>query len=423
MRNESRLGYVDSLRVWAIAFVFIAHTAEVFNPWDSWHIVNGTRSRVLGELAVIAAPWAMPLLMLLAGVSAWFSLQHRDNQEYVRDRVGRLLLPLIIGTLVLVPPQVYLERRLSGAFRGSLLAFYPHFFDGIYPNGNLSWHHLWFLAHLFIYALVTLPLFRYLQHDRGTRALRWLARVAASPGGVLWLSVPLIAERNALWGLFPERHMLTSDWSNHALLLVAYIYGFLLAATPWLGRAIDAQWPRMFIVAVGGTAALMVGSWRGLLPGALPPPYSFMYLGFWTLYSICAWAWMVTLLGLGRQLMNRESPMVRYGRRTGYAVYLVHQPIIVAIAYLIVQTSLTVGEKFALLFVTSAPATILCAELLIRAPFMRGLAVASASQTKSRAFGAHRHARRATGHGLDVDAVDMVAARRRVVVSESGRHQ
>src|SRR5581483_2098283 len=129
MRNESRLGSVDSRRVWAIAFVFIAPTAEVFNPWDSWHIVNGTRSRVLGELAVIAAPWAMPLLMLLAGVSAWFSLQHRDNQEYVRDRVGRLLLPLIIGTLVLVPPQVYLERRLSGAFGGSLLAFYPHFFD------------------------------------------------------------------------------------------------------------------------------------------------------------------------------------------------------------------------------------------------------------------------------------------------------
>jgi len=75
-----------------------------------------------------------------------------------------LLVPLCIGIVLLVPPQVYAERRLRGQFQGSFLAFFPHFFEGVYPHGNFSWHHLWFLGHLFLYSLLALPLFRYWQH-------------------------------------------------------------------------------------------------------------------------------------------------------------------------------------------------------------------------------------------------------------------
>ena len=132
---------------------------------------------------------------------------------------------------------------MRGAVRRIVRGVLPHFFEGIYPTGNLSWHHLWFLAHLYGYSILALPLFRYLQHARGSRALRvGGARERRSRAGLLWLALPLVVERSLLWGLFPERHVLTSDWSNHALLFVAYVYGFVLAGTPWLGTVIDAQW-------------------------------------------------------------------------------------------------------------------------------------------------------------------------------------
>jgi peptidoglycan/LPS O-acetylase OafA/YrhL len=364
--GDARLRYVDAVRVWAVALVFVVHVAEVFNPWDEWHITNGQRSRAAGEVALFAAPWVMPIIMLLAGVSAWYSLQRRGNGEYVRERVVRVLFPLIIGTLTLVPPQVYLERRLRGQFQGSFIEFYPHFFQGIYPNGNLSWHHLWFLAHLFLYSLIALPLFRGWLRRGGGRTMRWAARVSGAPGGILWLAIPLILERNLLWGLFPERHMLASDWSNHALLFVAYVYGFVLAGTPWLGRAIDAQWPRALATALIGTVGLSIGAWVGIVPTRIPPPYSLEYLAFWTLYALGAWAWMVAILGMARRWLDGDSAVVRYGRRTGYTVYIVHQPIIVAVAYLVVQTSASVAWKFATIFVISGVATFLSAELLTR---------------------------------------------------------
>jgi len=368
-----RLYYVDAIRILAIGLVLLAHVAEVFNPWDEWHIVNIDRSRLSGEIAVFVAPWVMPLVMLLAGVSAWYSLQRRGNATYVRERVVRLLVPLVVGTLLFVPPQVYLERRLRGEFNGSFIAFYPHFFHGIYPRGNLSWHHLWFLAHLFAYSVIALPLFRYLQRQGGNRAMRWAARVCGARGGILWLAAPLILERNALWGLFPERHMLTSDWSNHALLFVAYVYGFILAGSPWLGREIDAQWRHALVVGAIGGASIGAAAWYGLLPWRLPAPYSLKYLAFWTLYAGCAWAWMVGVLGAARRFVTRESAVVRYGRRVGYGLYIVHQPIVVAIAFVVVEWNLPTSVKFVAVLVASLTGTVLCAELFSRIPVARRL--------------------------------------------------
>ncbi|HET7188272.1 MAG TPA: acyltransferase, partial [Gemmatimonadaceae bacterium] len=279
--RDRRLLYVDSMRVYGVLLVLVIHVAEVFNPWDEWHISNAQRSGIVGEVVVLMAPWIMPLMMLLAGVSTWYSLRRRGNGHYLRERTVRVFLPLVVGTLLLVPPQVYLERRMRGQFAGSFVEFYPHFFVGVYPTGNLSWHHLWFLAHLYGYSILALPLFRYLQHARGSRALRTAARVSAGPAGLLWLALPLVVERSLLWGLFPERHVLTSDWSNHALLFVAYVYGFVLAGTPWLGTVIDAQWSRALVAATIGSVAIMTGAWVGLLPARLPPPYSLAYLAFW----------------------------------------------------------------------------------------------------------------------------------------------
>ena len=379
--DGDRLYYVDAIRTVAIALVLLAHVAEVFNPWDEWHITNPVRSRVAGEIAVFVAPWVMPIVMLLAGVSAWYSLRRRDNTTYIRERALRLLVPLVVGTLVFVPPQVYLERRLNGQFTGSFIAFYPHFFQGVYPQGNLSWHHLWFLAHLFIYSVLALPLFRYLQREGGQHAMRWAARVCAAPGGILWLAVPLIVERSALWGLFPERHMLTSDWSNHALLFVAYIYGFVLAGTPWLGSVIDAQWRQALVVGAIGTAFLGAGAWYGIVPWRLPPPYSLRYLAFWTLYAVCAWAWMVGVLGAGRRWVSRDGPVLSYGRRVAYALYIVHQPIIVGIAFVVVQWHLPVAMKFFVVLIGSTVGTALCVEVISRTPGVRALLGLSAPST------------------------------------------
>lgn len=366
-----RLAYVDALRVLALAGVFVVHVAQVFNPADDWHIQNPERAPWAGALAALMAPWIMPLFFVVAGIATWHSLETRDNRQFLRERTARLLLPLVVGTLLFVPPQVYLERRLHGEFAGSFLQFLPHFFQGIYPAGNLSWHHLWFLAHLFAYSVVLLPLFRYWQGARGRPAMRRLARFARTRAGLLALALPLILERQLLWGLFPERHMLTADWSNHALLLVAFAYGFVLAGTPSLAASIDRYWREMAAVGAVISILLMAAVWGGIVPFRLPPPYAPRYLAFWTLYAIDAWAWIVALIGAARRWLRVDNPAVRIGRRYGLAWYVLHQPIIIALAYEIVPWKLGVFPKFALLFAGSLTLTGLAGLAAERVPGLR----------------------------------------------------
>ena len=76
------------------------------------------------------------------------------------ERCRCLLAPLLFAVLVIVHLQTYLERLRENPFNGTYLDFYPHLFDGVYPQGNFNWNHLWFLRYLFIFSLAALPLLR-----------------------------------------------------------------------------------------------------------------------------------------------------------------------------------------------------------------------------------------------------------------------
>src|SRR5688500_7202306 len=233
-----------------MAAVFVIHVSFVFVPWAPWHIQSRDRSAALGQVLLALAPWVMPLFMLLAGESAYYSLRKRGRRSFVMERVRHLLVPLLIGILVLVPPQVYLERRLSGAFGGSLVAFYPHFFEGVYPRGNLAWHHLWFLGYLFVFGLAGLPLFHWLDGARGRAWLASAASRAARSGGPLMIALPVVASRLVLSETIALLGGTAADWHNRTLLPGAFVAGYLFAT--------DGRFPRAAI-----------GRWRGQLAVAL----------------------------------------------------------------------------------------------------------------------------------------------------------
>ncbi|NUQ20381.1 MAG: acyltransferase family protein, partial [Gemmatimonadaceae bacterium] len=377
MRRSSRATErdlsLDWIRVLVILAVVAVHVCEVFNPWDDWHVSSPQRNRFAGELVVFFAPWIMPLLMLVAGTSTWYALERRSIRRFVADRFTRVLVPLVAGTLLLSPPQVWMERRFRGQFSGSLLDFYPHFFDGIYPRGNFSWHHLWFLAHLFLYSLIALPLIRYWRTPRGRERLHRLALWCGGPFGLLWLAAPLVLERHLLWWLLPARGALTADWANHAILAVAYVYGYMIAAEPALARLVDEQWQHAALVAGLMAAALWAAAWRGFLPGGLPEPYSAGYLAIWSLYGAGAWAWMVAALGASRRWLRRDTAFLEFSRPRSYVWYLVHQPVVIAAAVLVIPSRVPAWSRFPAIALIAAAGTLGSAELIRRSTIGRRL--------------------------------------------------
>ena len=370
---RARSPEIELLRVVALVAVFAAHAAQPFNPWDVWHVQSPEPSKWLGELVLFFAPWVMPLFVLLAGESVWYSLGKRSTQEYLDERVTRLVIPLAAGVLLVVPPQVYFDRRQHRLFDGSFIEFYPRFFDGVYPRGNFTWSHLWFLGILAALALITLPLFQWLRGNAGRRAMSRVATVCEKPGLILLLAFPMIAARASLWAIFPHARPITTDWSNRTTLLAVFVCGYLLAGERRLMTAVDRQWKLALGVAVAFSAGMFAWAWPGDFTKRFPVPFTRAYVLVWSTYALGGWAWCVALLGAARSVCWGSSRYVERARDLQNPFYILHQTLIVALAFYLIPLVPGPIEAYLVLFPIAFIITLALAVLGTRSVLTRRL--------------------------------------------------
>ena len=93
--------------------MIVYHSARIFDPFV-YYVKSPQTSEALAPLILLGAIWAMPLFFFVAGFALWHSLESRGPGQYVRERAKRLLLPLTIGLLTLVPFQIYISRLANG---------------------------------------------------------------------------------------------------------------------------------------------------------------------------------------------------------------------------------------------------------------------------------------------------------------------
>jgi peptidoglycan/LPS O-acetylase OafA/YrhL len=359
---------IDWLRVLAVGLLVVFHCTRPFDS-EPWHARNDESSLALERGADFLRFWRMPLLFLVSGFGTYLALGFRSGARYARDRFLRLFVPLVVGMAVVVPPQVYVERispwmpdRQSPIdFVGSYLEFYPHAFQGIYPRGNLSWHHLWFLAYLFVFSLAALPLFLWLRGPAGRPTLDGAGAFLARGRAIFLLGVPLALVEIALRAHWPTTHALYNDWGNFIHSFVLFLYGYLLAAYPGFRAALERNRLPALLLS-GSTAAVLLARvpLRDLFGGAWLPGY----LARQTLAAFNEWFWILAVLGYGLAWLERPSPVLRYATEIVYPFYIWHQTVIVVLAYFILRWPAGVPVKFVALTGASLAVTLLMCELV-----------------------------------------------------------
>ena len=120
--KAGRLYYMDWLRVIAFSILIAFHSAEVFAEWN-WWISNRERSDTISYILIFFKQWRMPLLFIISGAAVYLTLRRRHPAKFINDRIMRLLVPLIAGMLVVIPPQIYFIKKLDG-YTGSFGEFY-----------------------------------------------------------------------------------------------------------------------------------------------------------------------------------------------------------------------------------------------------------------------------------------------------------
>jgi glucans biosynthesis protein C len=283
----------------------------------------------------------MSLFMLLAGATARFALERRTPKQHLRERLLQLGLPLVVLELTYAIPAIYLGQVLTGEFKGPLWAFYLRLLDG-----EIYLFHLWFLFYLLIYAVLCLPLFRFLQGNAGRGLLARLAALCQKPGGLYLLALPLLAVQLALYGVSPQtlELALRNDWTRFLSLWVVFILGFVLVSDAGFQTAIARQWRLAGTVALGSWAILAAIAWPpGYNPYRdLPTDYSWGYVAFWTLFVVSSWSWLLAWLGIGQRYLNVNHPILKRASAASLPLHLLHPLVLFPSILLVARLQLSV---------------------------------------------------------------------------------
>jgi glucan biosynthesis protein C len=361
---STRRSDLDWLRVLAFLVVFVFHASSFFHTMD-WHVKNARQYAALITWVFLFGSWGMPLLFVVAAAGTFYALGTRGPLAFLKERVLRLLVPLVVAVFTHAAFQVYLDRLSHGRFTGSFWDFYPHYFEGVYTNssapGNFAYHgmHLWFLLVLFLFSAIFLPLLAWLRSAGGQRVYTALGAALSVPGAIYLLALPLVGVM-----LLPEDgsflRMRLGGWN-----LLGYgqffLYGFVVATHTGTRRRIEGgRWVALAagLVTAGGMSALLLGLIAA--PGGLGPRLVD------SLYALSGWLWVLACLGFASRHLTRATPLLRYANEAVMPFYVLHQSVLLAVGYVVVGWPISDLLKFLVIAVTSFALVMLAYEYVIR---------------------------------------------------------
>lgn len=354
-----RLRFLDALRLGALGLLMLYHVGMYYVTWP-WHIKSPWVSTALEPWMNLINPWRMSLLFLISG--AVTTLLVRSDTPWLRARMRRLGLPLLVGVLLIVPPQSYWQVQQQMGYAGDYLDFMRLYLSGskafcqaasdclILP----TWNHLWFLPYLMAY---TLCLWVSLRVAPGwpDRCGAWLAqRLSAWSLLVLpWLILSL--GRAALRPWFDVTHALVNDPLAHVQYAPAFLIGALWARTPgvWSALAQLRHAALLIVLVTWGLRLMSLG---------LPAPL------LSSLYAAQQWAGVVAAIGYAWVHCAQSNKWLSWLVERIFAVYVLHQTLIMALAVALRPLALTPIAEGLVLVAGTVGAALLIAAVCERLP-------------------------------------------------------
>lgn len=334
-----RLPWIDQLRTVAILLVVNMHACVTYSHVGDWYMMAEPEPTLGAKVPFIVwqcmlQSFFMGLLFFLSAYFAAGSLARRGPGGFVRERLVRLGLPALLYMLV-IHPFILLGLNPWNHDFGPPAAFYARYLTSGRFLGSSG--PLWFAVALLLFCLAL----------AAWTQLRPPAAQASKPKQTPPSAQMLLGTALALgFGSFAIRLVQpigTNVLNLQLCFFVQYIAWFLaglhaarhgwlapLAASP---RARTAGW----LALVGGPLALLALVAFGAKDAS---PQTFFGGAHWQAFGFALWE-QVTGLGLALGALalfsrrgNTETRLLRWLADRSFAVYVLHTPVLVALAML-----------------------------------------------------------------------------------------
>lgn len=332
---------LDWLRVLGILLVFAFHSSRFYNVED-WNVKNAIWYPSVEVWVAFSSSFMMPLMFVISGASLFYALGKGGVGKFVKDKVLRLLVPLLVGALTHLSHQSYLWDKTHGLFSGNYFQYLPRY----YPF-SINWFggHLWYLWYLFLFCLMLYPLLRWFKGN-GSGFLSRLGGWLGKGGAVYILALPIL-----LLYLLPTDFPFMGMNGGYPYLMYLFflLWGFLLVSDEHLNDNIrHLRWVSLFI-----GVALVIGFI--ILYNQIADP-NVMSPGLFlagAMRTFGGWMCVLAILGLGAQYLTARTPKLDYANESVLPFYIFHQTVLLAVGYFVLQWGLPDALEWAVIVVIS----------------------------------------------------------------------
>ncbi len=357
---------LDWLRVLAFGLLIFYHSGMLYVENWGFHIKSQYLSSQLESLMLLVNPWRMPILWMISGIAIRFVLAKVELGHFIKWRSYRLLLPLLFGILVVVPPQLYYEIsskegltisywEFLGAFWQLNHPLFENYQAGIWPHIDVN--HLWYLRELWTFSLYLLLLVPLLNSKWMNAMTHWLA---AKSGwlSLLILLIPIVVIEFSL------------EETREALGMLFLCFGFVLGWHPQFWQKLRNNAFRLLIAAL--VCYLLLAYFYNVYWVGPNRTSDQLILSIGQIiYGFDRLVWVLAILGLGFRLLNKPSTQLSYFNDAVYPFYILHQTFIIALGYELSRFNLGGPLESLLVISLTFVALFVCYELIRRSNILR----------------------------------------------------
>ena len=366
-----RKHWIDNLRWVTVLLVLFYHVIYFYNnkgvfggiggfgQYPEWHQYQDV-------VIYILYPWFMPLLFLLAGISARYALQKQSAKKWCGSRTRKLLVPGFIGLFVFHWMVGYFNTAVvakTGAFDGMpfVAKYIMMAISGIGP--------LWFIQLLWLLSLVLL-LFRAL--DRKDRFFNFCGKagliVIILLGVLFWAG-----EHTLIANPRPDSADGLMNLYKPVFYLICLLLGYFVFAHEAVQRKLKKYWiPLMAAAVVSG--AVLIGLTFGqnnTSPEYMASPLNCLY----------GWLACLAMMGCFQACFDRTGCFAEYMTRSSFGLYIVHYLVVASLGYMMkTYTQLPPIALYAILAVAVFTLSPVLYEILRRIPVVRWCVLGEKSQ-------------------------------------------